>query len=358
MTDYPYALPALLCAILLFSEAALVSLFLKETLSSARSCRSLSDRFNDMYMGIKGVLSEQQPYIALKTKDSNRRLFLQPDSEKERMGEVSPPTQRLPFRKIWTPNVLTTLLSIAIFDFHMGAFSSLWTIFLSSPRHHSISSYSSSSSNSAPLSPHKSRLHQFPGTGTPSLLHFTGGLSFSPASLGMSLSILGTVGLLLQLALYPWANARLGLVRCFRLSLFLFPLAYFLAPYLALLPSSAVSPLPASGLWLWLGISLILTLQVSARTFALPASIILVNNASPHPSVLGTIHGVGQSVSAGFRTLGPVVSGYWYGVGLEHGCVGLSWWMVAGISAFGCVASFWVRDGSQSLALEEKEVRR
>ena len=96
-------------------------------------------------------------------------------------------------------------------------------------------------------------------------------------------------------------------MRCFRYSLALFPLAYLLAPYLALLPSTTAPPQPASGVLIWLAISLVLTLQVSARTFALPASIILVNNASPHPSVLGTIHGVGQSVSSAMRTLGPEI---------------------------------------------------
>jgi len=34
-------------------------------------------------------------------------------------GQQRPP-QRLPFRRVWTSNVLWTLVSIAIFDFHMG----------------------------------------------------------------------------------------------------------------------------------------------------------------------------------------------------------------------------------------------
>lgn len=91
---------------------------------------------------------------------------------------------------------------------------------------------------------------------------------------------------------------------------------------------------------------MILILQVTARTFALPASIILLNNSSPHPSVLATIHGIGQSVSSTFRTIGPIASGYWYGIGLRGGTVGMAWWIVAGVSGFGCVASYWVKNGS------------
>ncbi|KAF3047436.1 hypothetical protein E8E12_006317 [Didymella heteroderae] len=313
---FPYALPSLLCTALLFAEAGLVATFLEETLPTKRHDRSLADQLADMYRGIIFVLLGRSSHNA--------------HTASEKHGQSCTPV-RLPFSKIWTPNVLWTLLSVAIFDLHMGAFSGLWIIFLSTPRR----------TDHAPR---------------PSAVHFTGGLFFSPSLLGSSLAILGIVGLALQILLYPWANARFGLMRCFRCSLLLFPMAYFLAPYLALLPSASKAPQPASGVLIWLGISLVLTLQVSARTFALPASIILVNNASPHPSVLGTIHGVGQSVSSAMRTLGPVAGGYWFGLGLEKGMVGLGWWAVAGISTLGCVASLWVKNGSgYEVILQEEE---
>jgi hypothetical protein len=176
--------------------------------------------------------------------------------------------------------------------------------------------------------------------------YFTNGLAFPPSTIGFAMAILGVVGLGLQVVFYPWANARFGLLRSFRLALFLFPLAYFLAPYLALLPSATPPPGPASGFWVWLGISVVLFFQVAARTFALPASILLLNNASPHPSVLGTIHGIGQSTSSTFRTIGPIAAGYWNGIGLDKGAVGFAWWLVAAISATGCVISWWVEDGA------------
>lgn len=305
---FPYALPSLLCSALLFTEAGLVVVFLEETLATKQHGRSFLDQLSHVSQGITGILFDRNDGASWSTS--------------EKRGASGYQSARLPFSKIWTPNVLWTLLSVAIFDLHMGAFSGLWIIFLSSPR----ATVEEASATNA--------------------VHFTGGLSFSPSLLGSSLAILGVVGLTLQILLYPWANSRLGLMRCFRYSLILFPLAYFLAPYLALLPSTTTPPQPASGLLIWLSISLVLTLQVSARTFALPASIILVNNASPHPSVLGTIHGVGQSVSSAMRTLGPVAGGYWFGLGLKKGMVGLGWWAVAVISAFGCLASLWVKNGS------------
>lgn len=154
-----------------------------------------------------------------------------------------------------------------------------------------------------------------------SAFKFSGGLAFPPPTIGFAMAIIGFIGVTLQFLLYPYMNGKYGLMRCFRFSLFLFPLAYMLAPYITLLPSSSPSPHPASGFWVWLGISAVLTLQVAARTFALPASIILVNNSSPHPSVLATIHGLGQADSATFRTLGPILSGWWYGTWVERGVV-------------------------------------
>ncbi|KAH6637525.1 major facilitator superfamily domain-containing protein [Boeremia exigua] len=315
---FPYALPSLLCTALLFAEAGLVTVFLEETLATKRHDRSFVDQMTDMYRGVVAVLSTRN--------GQNAHSIL------EKRGPNGHQSARLPFSKIWTPNVLWTLLSVAIFDLHMGAFSGLWIIFLSTPR---------------PTPDQTARTDA---------VHFTGGLAFSPSLLGSSLAILGIVGLALQILLYPWANARFGLMRCFRYSLLLFPLAYALAPYLALLPSATAPPQPASGVLIWLGIVLMLTLQVSARTFALPASIILVNNASPHPTVLGTIHGVGQSVSSAMRTLGPVAGGYWFGVGLERGILGVGWWAIAGVSAVGCLASLWVKNGSgYEIVLEENE---
>ena len=55
---------------------------------------------------------------------------------------------------------------------------------------------------------------------------------------------------------------------------------------------------------------------------------------------------MGQSVSAAFRTVGPVVAGWWYGAGLEGGVVGMAWWATAGVAGAGCVVAMWVYEGS------------
>lgn len=220
-----------------------------------------------------------------------------------------------------------------------SAFNNLWLLFLSTPRYD-------------PNDP-ASLAQKLP-------FIFTGGLGMLPQSVGFATAILGIIGMLLQFTIYPTINGRLGTAKSYQYFLSLFPLAYAFAPYIALAPSSTPPPDQANGIWVWFSIIVVLFLQVTARTFTLPTSIILLNNCSPHPSVLGTIHGIGQSVSSAFRTLGPIFSGSWYGYGLEIGTVGFAWWLIALVSVFGCVAAIFVYEGSGHEILlpgEEEEMQ-
>ena len=166
-----------------------------------------------------------------------------------------------------------------------------------------------------------------------------------PRSVGFAMAVLGVIGISLQLLVYPAVNARLGTLRSFRYSLCLFPLTYTLTPYLSTIHSSVAPPNQASGILVWLALSCVLLVQVVGRTFALPATIILINNCSPHPSVLGTIHGIAQSVSSASRTIGPVLGGWGYGKGLQVGVVGAVWWAGAGVAGGGWLLSGLVREG-------------
>ncbi|KAI0839536.1 MFS general substrate transporter, partial [Hypoxylon sp. FL0890] len=333
---YPYALPSVLNAVTLTITTLIVFFFLEETSSKRKGKRDiglhLSAKIKDF---ISRKPAAQYEQIKLQTWDSPSDSSGAGDNDEEPPSPILQPKQSrrtLPFRRVWTRNVVFTLITEAFYDFQLGAFTNLWTLFLSSPR-----SLEESASRSLPWV-------------------FKGGLGMPAATVGVATSILGVLGMALQIFLYPPVHARLGTLRGFRWFLLLFPVAYFLAPYLAVLPSSSEPPEPASGLVIWGYMALVQLLQVMARTITLPASIILLNNCSPHPSVLGLVHGLGQSVSAGFRTVGPVVGGWWYGAGLEMGIVGASWWAVALVSALGCVSAMLIYEGSgHEIYLEGEE---
>lgn len=95
----------------------------------------------------------------------------------------------------------------------------------------------------------------------------------------------------------------------------------------------------------WVSIAAVLAMQVIGRTFAAPAQTILVNNCTPHPSVLGTLHGISQSVSSLARTAGPILCGFLYGYSLEYGIIGAAWWFLSAVAIGGCLASLMVWEG-------------
>lgn len=237
-------------------------------------------------------------------------------------------TQRLAFRRIFTANVVSTLTASFLLAFHLGTFNSLWFVFLSTPVYD-------------PAKPRES-----PHALARSLpFIFTGGLGLRPPQVGVAMAILGVIGIGLQLCVYPWLSARLGTARSWRLFLLFFPLSYFLVPYLSLVPSATPPPHQKDGILVWFAIVGLLLLQTLGRTFALPAQTILVNNCTPHPSVLGTMHGIGQSVSSFARSVGPVLGGFLYGLGLDRGVVGAVFWGLSGVAACNALASLFVREG-------------
>lgn len=345
---FPYSPPNLLSAVFLACAACAVIFGLDEVSRLWLKCRSLTDilqthdihsqkqdwgrvlghRIASFFRRLRGRHSKPQ-YVAL-SQDASRESYESIDVE------LSPVTARkaknakpryknqLPFRRIFTVNVICTLITHALFAFSQGTFNSIFFTFLSTPVYDP--------------SKHKDYTPHLPFV-------FTGGLGLPASSVGFSMAILGTLGIALQLFLYPVINARLGTVKAWRIFLYLFPVVYMMAPFLALVPSTSTPPKPKTGPKIWFSLTALIFVQVIARTFATPAAAILINNCSPHPSVLGTIHGMGTSASSAARTIGPALGGYVYGVGLDKGVIGATFWALAGMAVLTVLASNFVRDG-------------
>ncbi|KAL2264910.1 hypothetical protein VTJ83DRAFT_7420 [Remersonia thermophila] len=331
---FPYAAPNLVSAFFLFCAMLGVWLFLEETLDA-----KLDKRDRGLELGKKLTAwlwkGHREGYMLLQDQDTTADELdgTQPDQDLHQTRPARPPpryTRRLPFRRIFTPNVTATFVANFLLAFHLGTFNSLWFIFLSTPVDDPAADLPSRTLNQG--------IQQTP-------FSFTGGLGLRPREVGLAMAILGAIGIGLQLLVYPTLSARLGTVASWRLFLFFFPVAYFLVPYLSLVPSASPAPLPKDGVWVWLALVSVLFLQVLGRTFSLPAQTILVNNCTPHPSVLGTVHGIGQSVSSFARSAGPILGGFVYGFGLDKGIVGLVFWCLAGVAVSNLVASLFVREG-------------
>jgi hypothetical protein len=136
MSDHPFALTNILSGILQFMGAALVYLYLRETLKArvqtkAPDLRDIIQSFvprwtrKSLRPSMNRVKSGRTPDLQSQGLLDNSDDDVEMDHMKDKhiahsQINYSKPVQRLPFSRIWTSNVIFTLLSTAIFDFHMG----------------------------------------------------------------------------------------------------------------------------------------------------------------------------------------------------------------------------------------------
>lgn len=228
--------------------------------------------------------------------------------------EPSPSTMKqFPLRAIFTKNVTLTILAQQVLAFHVSTFNALIFLLLPAARSRNTNAH-------LPF-------------------QFTGGLGLTTEQVGLATAIIGIIGLPLQILLYPLLEARLGTIRAYKTFLPFSIAAYTLLPFLVLLPDNPFI--------VWPSLALIFALQVLSRTFALPSGVILINNCSPSRRALGTVHGIAQSASSAARTVGPVVGGWLLGWGLQNNCVGMVWWIMAGVAVgnWGMLWIIWQGDG-------------
>ena len=328
MRHWPYALPNLFSASFIFTAGVGVILFLDETHQAMRHKPDLGRRIGAWLVNHIFCRRSSHRYSRLEQTDDSYTtsidLETHPQAPSHSYTSSNPlhheapafnqPSQiekyKLPFSQIWTRNVLWTLAAHFFLALHISSFNTVFLLLLPVPRN----------DNAHAKLPFR----------------FTGGLGLPSAKVGLAMAIIGVIGLPLQL-FYPRFNTRFGTLKLYRMTLPFSPMAYTVIPFLALIPDKAYL--------VWPALVCVLGLQIVARTFTLPGAIILINNSSPHPSVLGTIHGVAQSVSSAARTLGPVVGGWGLGLGLRHNVVGAVWWAMALVACANWGMTWLMQDG-------------
>ncbi|CAI4211709.1 unnamed protein product [Parascedosporium putredinis] len=317
---YPYALPGLMNAAMLGTALLVSWLWLKETLPGAehksdiglrigafivRLFRNLVDARNHAeYMPVYddesfNTTSPSSPTSPVTSAEASSQENLAAPV----LREKSTPQRDIPFRKIWTGKVLSAMIAFGLLPLHNSAFMHIFPVYLSTPHADNAS---------------------------PSIFLFSGGLGLRSSTIGFWLSAFGIGGILLQLFIYPRLQERIGTLGILKLSLVIFPTVYAFAPYLSLINQESF--------FRWLGLGIIICGQIMARTMAIPSTVILLTEASPSRSVLGTVHGAGNMVSSLARAVGPAVGGVVFGWGLKNDMVGAVWWLYLVFVALGALA--------------------
>lgn len=313
LRSFPYALPNLFCSAVLSTAALGVILGLDETHPQLRH-RPDPGRRLGQYL-VRTIMRRPVPKYAYESIDGD----VPTTSTSTNTPSPTPSAEvenktRTPFRAVLTRNVCLNMLQRFLQSLHVSAFNSMFFSLLPTPK------------------------------ADPSGFHlpfrFTGGLGLSSEKVGFANTTIGMIGLPLQLLLYPRLINSFGVRGSYRFFLPLSIIAYFLLPYLVLLPGD--------GGLVWASLSAVLTMHVLSRTFVNPATMMLVNDAAPSPDLLGTVHGLASSISSTARILGPVVGGVLLGWGLAHNWVGLPLWLLGIVAVVNWAVLWWIDDVDMS----------
>ena len=213
--------------------------------------------------------------------------------------------------KVFTRKVVMLTVALGIFTYHSMTYDHLLPIFLQDERVGKNVNISEQTTSEA----------------------FAGGLGQTIQSTGVIMAGNGVIALFIQGVLFPFFASWLGVWKVFLLVTFGHPIAYFVVPYLVLLPPKLLYP----------GIYVCLAIRNFFSILAYPVLLILLKEACPSPSYLGKINGLAASVGAGCRTIASPVAGFLYGVGVDINFTPLPWWSSALVAVLGAVQVFFMR---------------
>lgn len=320
--SYPFLLPNLVCAALMLVSIIAGALLLQET--HPDFCQGADP---NVYHDI----TEQTPMIAAAGANADPGIDLRQDSygtfnevdlqrheqwQIRADGTSRPPSLSEKLCEKWlTKKIVMLTVSLGLFTCHSMCYDHLLPIFFQDKSVDDISILGASP------------------------VDIPGGLGLGIQTVGIIMAVNGFIALFVQAVIFPLAADWFGIWRLFVWTIILHPVAYFIVPYLAVLPQNLLFP----------GIYFCLTVRNLLSILLYPVLLILIKQASPSDSCLGRINGLAASAGAGCRTIAPPVAGLLYGWGTKIGFTGLAWWGAGVLAVMGVVQLWFVpRDRHES----------
>ena len=317
---FPYLLPNLICACMLFLSILLGYFLLEETHPDMQPRVLLPD---DTF------LSENTPLV--ETSDAMKRpaVDLRDDNygtvrSRDSAGSFPPAKdmEKRPVCSVFSKRIMAVILALSIFTYHSMTFDHLLPIFFEDDR---VTDHLSMASHMSPF-------------------YSPGGLGLSLQAVGIIMAVQGVIALVMQAIVFPIMAERIGVYRLFILVTVFHPITYLIMPWLLVVPERFLYP----AIYACLGVRNFFAILVY------PLLLILIKEATPSLSILGKVNGLAASAGAACRMIAPPIAGYLYAMGRRVDCTALAWYGSALVAVLGAVQCFQVkRDRRREGGVEE-----
>lgn len=136
----------------------------------------------------------------------------------------------------------------------------------------------------------------------------------------------------IQFLIFPKVARHYGVLYTFRVVVVAYPILYLVTPFTVLVPE----------FFRHVTVFLLMLAKLACVIFSFPCSTILLTNTASSLRVLGTLNGVGVSISAIGRAVGPAIVGSAFTFGVKRGYVIIPWWILTLLGILSALPAFWI----------------
>lgn len=179
-----------------------------------------------------------------------------------------------------------------------------------------------------------------------------GGLSLDPVEIGSALAFGGFIAAVMQPFAFPALTKRFKLATLYPCFMALYPISFLLLPLLNVIArrnlvegtDDQITPRGLTALWTCIAALLLMT-RIAGMSYA--SNMIFLKHAAPSKEALGSTFGVGQTVAAIGRGIGPSLASSLFAVTVEHNLLNgwFVWIIVSIIGWISVIAAANVKDG-------------
>jgi MFS family permease len=356
---YPYLIPNLFAAGVLLVDLVFTGFFLEESLEEAKDLPPLKERVGNLFSwlwqftggarhptylrprshryGVDGAISETDEDSTDNGSETQSLLSLP--------GFLANTDSQLTKKEILNRDTMILLSTYLVFQLSNISYNTLYPVFAAGPE--------------------------------------PTGRMLSPEEIGLSLSFAGVVAIVFQVGVFGKFKEKMGNKRTYRAGLFLLFVSMMLMPWIGHQKDRPPFGVGRGSIWLWIELGLVLLIKTVAAVGGLTSALLLVSrhpsvnpytihyilkvphvlthsqitNSAPNHSVLGTLNGLAQTLSAAGRAIGPFLSGGLFSLSTKVHPKGeaLAWGVFGGIAFLGWLASFGIRgEGLESAEWDEE----